>query len=182
MRQVEPVESIQALAAVANSPLGTQSIYSASSTKTRRRRTRRYNTTRRSCAPSSTQTRSFPRQPEASTAKSSRRSLPHTCVYNAPRPSPKTTGQSTATKSHTGFVRWCQSHGFPGLADFGPDVESRSGALYCQMCDDIVWDPTFEELRLRKMGTGTFFTGALCQDMFPPENGWPLTGMPPPSS
>ncbi|EGS19417.1 ubiquitin carboxyl-terminal hydrolase-like protein [Thermochaetoides thermophila DSM 1495] len=35
-------------------------------------------------------------------------------------------------------------------------VESRSGALYCQMCDDIVWDPTFEELRIRKMGTGTF--------------------------
>ncbi|KAK4240748.1 ubiquitin carboxyl-terminal hydrolase [Achaetomium macrosporum] len=37
-------------------------------------------------------------------------------------------------------------------------VDSRSGALYCQMCDDIVWDPTFEELRLRKMGTGTFST------------------------
>jgi hypothetical protein len=24
------------------------------------------------------------------------------------------------------------------------------------MCDDIVWDPTFEELRLKKLGTGTF--------------------------
>lgn len=24
------------------------------------------------------------------------------------------------------------------------------------MCDDIVWDPTFEELRLKKIGTGTF--------------------------
>jgi ubiquitin carboxyl-terminal hydrolase 22/27/51 len=24
------------------------------------------------------------------------------------------------------------------------------------MCDDLVWDPTFEELRLKKMGTGTF--------------------------
>jgi ubiquitin carboxyl-terminal hydrolase 22/27/51 len=35
-------------------------------------------------------------------------------------------------------------------------VDSRSGALYCQMCDDIVWDPTFEELRLKKIGTGTF--------------------------
>ncbi|KAJ4291561.1 hypothetical protein N0V88_006159 [Collariella sp. IMI 366227] len=37
-------------------------------------------------------------------------------------------------------------------------VDSRSGALYCQMCDDIVWDPTFEDLRIRKMGTGTFST------------------------
>ncbi|KAK4099894.1 ubiquitin carboxyl-terminal hydrolase-like protein [Parathielavia hyrcaniae] len=37
-------------------------------------------------------------------------------------------------------------------------VDSRSGALYCQMCDDIVWDPTFEELRLKKVGTGTFTT------------------------
>ncbi|KAL2151585.1 hypothetical protein VTH82DRAFT_6683 [Thermothelomyces myriococcoides] len=35
-------------------------------------------------------------------------------------------------------------------------VDSKSGALYCQMCDDIVWDPTFEELRLKKIGTGTF--------------------------
>jgi ubiquitin carboxyl-terminal hydrolase 22/27/51 len=35
-------------------------------------------------------------------------------------------------------------------------VDSRSGALYCQMCDDLVWDPTLEELRLRKIGTGTF--------------------------
>jgi len=24
------------------------------------------------------------------------------------------------------------------------------------MCDDLVWDPTFEELRLKKLGTGTF--------------------------
>ncbi|KAK3320069.1 ubiquitin carboxyl-terminal hydrolase-like protein [Cercophora scortea] len=37
-------------------------------------------------------------------------------------------------------------------------VDSRSGGVYCQMCDDIVWDPTFEELRLRKIGTGTFST------------------------
>ncbi len=36
------------------------------------------------------------------------------------------------------------------------DVDSRSGALYCHMCDDYVWDPTLEELRLRKIGTGSF--------------------------
>jgi ubiquitin carboxyl-terminal hydrolase 22/27/51 len=36
------------------------------------------------------------------------------------------------------------------------DVESRTGALYCQMCDDFIWDPTLEELRMRKYGTGTF--------------------------
>ncbi|KAF7874457.1 uncharacterized protein EAF02_008434 [Botrytis sinoallii] len=35
-------------------------------------------------------------------------------------------------------------------------VESRTGALFCQMCSDFVWDPTLEELRLRKIGTGTF--------------------------
>ncbi|KAK3384793.1 ubiquitin carboxyl-terminal hydrolase-like protein [Podospora didyma] len=35
-------------------------------------------------------------------------------------------------------------------------VDSRSGALYCQMCDDLVWDSTLEDLRLRKFGTGTF--------------------------
>ncbi|KAL6852850.1 hypothetical protein ACO1O0_007398 [Amphichorda felina] len=35
-------------------------------------------------------------------------------------------------------------------------VESRSGSLYCQICDDIVWDPTLEELRVRKIGTGSF--------------------------
>lgn len=36
------------------------------------------------------------------------------------------------------------------------DVESRTGALYCQMCKDFVWDPTLEELRVRKIGTGSF--------------------------
>jgi hypothetical protein len=46
--------------------------------------------------------------------------------------------------------------GYPRLTDLGTDVDSRSGALYCQMCDDIVWDPTFEELRIKKIGTGTF--------------------------
>lgn len=35
-------------------------------------------------------------------------------------------------------------------------VESRTGALYCQMCDDFIWDPTLEDLRTRKYGTGTF--------------------------
>ncbi|KAL1844090.1 hypothetical protein VTJ49DRAFT_4942 [Mycothermus thermophilus] len=35
-------------------------------------------------------------------------------------------------------------------------VDSRCGTLYCQMCDDIVYDPTFEELRLKKLGTGSF--------------------------
>ena len=40
-------------------------------------------------------------------------------------------------------------------------VESRTGALYCQMCDDFVWDPTLEELRIRKMGTGSFACGLL---------------------
>jgi hypothetical protein len=36
------------------------------------------------------------------------------------------------------------------------DVESRTGCLFCQMCDDFVWDPTLEEMRLRKLGTGSF--------------------------
>ncbi|KAF4121595.1 ubiquitin carboxyl-terminal hydrolase 22/27/51 [Geosmithia morbida] len=44
----------------------------------------------------------------------------------------------------------------PGTPLFGCDVESRSGSLYCQKCDDIVWDPTLEELRVRKIGTGSF--------------------------
>lgn len=35
-------------------------------------------------------------------------------------------------------------------------VDSRSGSLYCQVCDDIVWDPTLEELRVRKIGSGSF--------------------------
>ena len=34
------------------------------------------------------------------------------------------------------------------------DVESRNGCLYCQMCDDFIFDPTFEDLRLRKSGRG----------------------------
>ncbi|CAK7201873.1 hypothetical protein SEUCBS139899_004588 [Sporothrix eucalyptigena] len=37
-------------------------------------------------------------------------------------------------------------------------VESRGGILYCHMCDDFVYDPTLEELRLRKIGTGSFST------------------------
>ncbi|TVY84341.1 putative ubiquitin carboxyl-terminal hydrolase [Lachnellula suecica] len=35
-------------------------------------------------------------------------------------------------------------------------VESRNGCLYCQMCEDFVWDPTLEELRLRKSEFGSF--------------------------
>ncbi|KAI0475019.1 ubiquitin carboxyl-terminal hydrolase [Xylariaceae sp. FL0804] len=35
-------------------------------------------------------------------------------------------------------------------------VDSRSGALFCQLCEDFVWDPTLEDLRIRKMGTGSF--------------------------
>ncbi|KAG6212252.1 hypothetical protein E4U50_001994 [Claviceps purpurea] len=35
-------------------------------------------------------------------------------------------------------------------------VDSRSGTLYCQICDDLIWDPTLEELRVRKIGTGSF--------------------------
>ncbi|CAN8105013.1 unnamed protein product [Discula destructiva] len=37
-------------------------------------------------------------------------------------------------------------------------VESRTGSLYCQMCEDFVWDPTLEELRNRKIDSGTFST------------------------
>ncbi|KAK3313921.1 ubiquitin carboxyl-terminal hydrolase-like protein [Apodospora peruviana] len=50
-------------------------------------------------------------------------------------------------------------------------VDSRSGSLYCQMCDDIVWDPTIEELRLRKIGTGTFTTNRKrkADDLFTPD-------------
>ncbi|KAH8590918.1 hypothetical protein B0O99DRAFT_520500 [Bisporella sp. PMI_857] len=35
-------------------------------------------------------------------------------------------------------------------------IESRSGAVYCQMCNDFVWDPTLEDLRTRRYGTGSF--------------------------
>lgn len=38
------------------------------------------------------------------------------------------------------------------------DVDSRSGALYCQMCDDFIWDPTFEDLRVKKISTGSFLS------------------------
>lgn len=36
------------------------------------------------------------------------------------------------------------------------DVESRTGSLFCQMCNDFVWDPTLEDLRLQKLSTGSF--------------------------
>ncbi|RKU44459.1 hypothetical protein DL546_001517 [Coniochaeta pulveracea] len=35
-------------------------------------------------------------------------------------------------------------------------VDSRSGAIFCQMCDDFVWDPTLEDLRVRRIAGGTF--------------------------
>lgn len=42
-------------------------------------------------------------------------------------------------------------------ADTRPKViDSRSGSLFCNMCDDFVWDPTLEDLRNRKIDTGTF--------------------------
>jgi ubiquitin carboxyl-terminal hydrolase 22/27/51 len=44
----------------------------------------------------------------------------------------------------------------------GVDVESRSGCLYCQMCDDFVFDPTLEDLRLRKSGKGLSTQFHLC--------------------
>ncbi len=34
------------------------------------------------------------------------------------------------------------------------DVDSQSGGLFCEMCTDLIWDPTLEELRLRKIGSG----------------------------
>ncbi|RDW73872.1 hypothetical protein BP5796_07314 [Coleophoma crateriformis] len=37
-------------------------------------------------------------------------------------------------------------------------VESKTGGLFCQMCDDFIFDPTLEELRMRKFGTGSFST------------------------
>ena len=37
------------------------------------------------------------------------------------------------------------------------------------MCDDFVWDPTLEELRMRKFGTGSFSGEALVQ-----QSGFPL--------
>lgn len=48
------------------------------------------------------------------------------------------------------------SKGFHTYADQLLDVESQSGSLFCGMCDDFVWDPTLEALRLQKFGTGTF--------------------------
>jgi hypothetical protein len=51
------------------------------------------------------------------------------------------------------------------FANPGADVDSRSGCLYCQMCDDFVWDPTLEELRVRKIGTGSFSGKRLCAEM-----------------
>jgi hypothetical protein len=41
------------------------------------------------------------------------------------------------------------------------DVDSRTGSLFCQFCEDFVWDPTLEDLRIRKMGTGSFSSSML---------------------
>ncbi|ATY64789.1 ubiquitin carboxyl-terminal hydrolase [Cordyceps militaris] len=42
-------------------------------------------------------------------------------------------------------------------------VDSRNGALYCQICDDLVWDPTLEELR-RKRKHDELFTDSIKDD------------------
>lgn len=60
-------------------------------------------------------------------------------------------------RNHTDFVRiGCRYHFKCTKQLTFTDVDSRNGALYCQICDDLVWDPTLEELRLRKIGTGSF--------------------------
>lgn len=62
-------------------------------------------------------------------------------------------------RSHTGSVSHCQVIVLlqeASVTDCRLDVDSRSGSLYCQMCDDFVWDPTLEDLRMRKIGTGSF--------------------------
>ncbi|KAH9904575.1 ubiquitin carboxyl-terminal hydrolase [Xylariomycetidae sp. FL2044] len=50
-------------------------------------------------------------------------------------------------------------------------VDSRSGSLFCQYCEDFVWDPTLEELRVRKMGTGSFSSRKRKHDELFPESG-----------
>jgi ubiquitin carboxyl-terminal hydrolase 22/27/51 len=40
------------------------------------------------------------------------------------------------------------------LADLS-DIDSKNGSLFCQMCDDYVYYPTLEEMRIRKYGTGS---------------------------
>ncbi|CAG8954192.1 hypothetical protein HYFRA_00005812 [Hymenoscyphus fraxineus] len=45
-------------------------------------------------------------------------------------------------------------------------VESRNGYLYCQMCHDFVFDPTMEDLRLRKSGRGTFTRKRKLDELF----------------
>ncbi|SZF03945.1 unnamed protein product [Blumeria hordei] len=35
-------------------------------------------------------------------------------------------------------------------------VESRTGTVFCQLCNDFIWDPTLEEMRILKFGTGMF--------------------------
>jgi hypothetical protein len=50
-----------------------------------------------------------------------------------------------------------KSQAVADAANAPTDVDSRTGYVYCQMCDDLIWDPTFEELRIRKMGTASFW-------------------------
>ncbi|KAG9229858.1 hypothetical protein BJ875DRAFT_176361 [Amylocarpus encephaloides] len=45
-------------------------------------------------------------------------------------------------------------------------VESRNGCLYCQMCDDFVFDPTLEDLRLRKSGRGSYTRKRKLDELF----------------
>lgn len=52
--------------------------------------------------------------------------------------------------------RWCCASGFLKANLPKPVVDSKTGSLFCHMCDDFVWDPTLEDLRNRKIGTGTF--------------------------
>lgn len=52
--------------------------------------------------------------------------------------------------------RQCYYLGFPKTNFSKPVVDSKTGSLFCHMCDDFVWDPTLEDLRNRKIGTGTF--------------------------
>lgn len=55
--------------------------------------------------------------------------------------------------------RFCNC--FPNLQEYIHllmylDIDSKNGSLFCQMCDDYVYDPTLEEMRIRKYGTGYF--------------------------
>lgn len=59
-------------------------------------------------------------------------------------------------KSHRFCTLTLPPPGTRPQADVHLVVDSRSGSLFCHMCDDFVWDPTLEDLRHRKIGSGTF--------------------------